>query len=74
MPPYLSSINWQDRHKHGFIPLECARILMNLSYKKTRLGQEWPGASFPLDLNNLLRNQFARLDEKGGKRGLDSGQ
>lgn len=47
---------------------------MNLSYKKTRLGQEWPGASFPLDLNNLLRNQFARLDEKGGKRGLDSGQ
>ena len=60
-----------NHHKHGFIPINQPRIRMNLSYRKSsREGSKVPVASFPLDLNDLLRRDLVRVDEKGHKTGF----
>ena len=58
-------------HKHGFIPIDQPRIQMNLSYRRSASkGNKVFVASFPLDLNDLLKRDLVREDTKGHKTGF----
>jgi hypothetical protein len=45
-------------------------VQMNLSYQKSSKGDKVPIASFPVDLQDLLKKDLVRVDEKGGKTGF----
>ena len=59
-----------NHNKFGILPINEPRILMNLSYQRTRQRKKVPVGSFPLDMSDLLGSGLVCERDKGGKSGF----